>query len=170
MQPEYFLTWLKMGFKHPGVYMDAFMCLNYGYLAPTEQNAEANGDLPNQGHEDIMSQLSDMGVDGFQNEDNAQILKSLIFMNMVFPVFRYVSMPGVYTWFMIVLVAIFIKLRNKKGYVLLIPNVINLLVCLASPLCNAMRYQLPVVLSVPLMLAITVVLMKENKCKETLKE
>ncbi len=152
--PEYFATWFKMGLKHPQSYIDAFMCLNYGYLAPTEQNAEANGDMPNQENEVIMSQLSDIGVDGTQNYDNIQILKNLIFMDLVFPILRYLSMPGIYTWFMIVITAIFLKKKNKKGLVILIPNIINILVCLASPLCNGMRYELPVVLSVPLLLAV----------------
>ena len=160
--PHYFATWFKMGFKQPGVYMDAFMCLNYGYLAPTEQNAEANGDMPNQGREGLMAQLADMGVDGTQDDENTQILKNLIFINMVFPIVRYMTMPGVYMWFMIITVAICIKLKDKRGYVLIIPNVINLLVCLASPLCNAMRYQLPVVLSVPLMITVMAVLMKKS--------
>ena len=160
---KYFLTWFKMGLKHPGVYFDAFMCLNYGYLAPTEQNAEANGDMPNQEKEVIMSQLYDMGVDGTQDENNVQILKYLIFMNMVFPIVRYLSMPGIYLWMTIIVAALFIKLKRRDGYVILIPNVINLLVCLASPLCNGMRYELPVVLSMPIILAVASLFMHEKK-------
>ena len=161
--PRYFATWLRMGLKHPGVYIDAFMCLNYGYLAPTEQNAEANGDMPNQEHDVIMRQLNDMGIDGTQNAEIIGILKNLIFINMVFPIIRYLSMPGIYMWLMIVLTAIFLKCKNHKGYVILIPNIINLLVCLASPLCNGMRYELPVVLSMPLMLAVAAVLISEKE-------
>lgn len=164
--PRYFLVWLKMGLKHPGVYFDAFMCLNYGYLAPTEQNAEATINMLNEEGGTIMSQLEAMGVDGTQDYDNIQILNSLLFINMIFPIIRYLSMPGVYTWFMIAIVVLFIKMRNKKYYVLLIPNIINILVCLASPLCNGMRYELPVVLSVPLMLAVTIILMNRKKNQE----
>lgn len=165
---RYFVTWIRMGLKHPEVYFDAFMCLNYGYLAPTEQNAEANGDMPNQEHDVIMFQLSEMGIDGVQSEVNIQILKSLIFMNIVFPLLRYLSMPGVYMWFIIVAVAIFIKLHYRKSYIILVPNIINLLVCLASPLCNGMRYELPVVLSVPLILSVMVVLFNQKNSKEKL--
>lgn len=165
--PQYFATWLKMGLKHPDAYVDAFMCLNYGYLAPTEQNAEANGDMPNQEHDVIMSQLNDMGIDGTQNAESVQILKNLIFMNMVFPIIRYLSMPGVYMWLMIAITAVFLKCKNRKGYVILIPNIINLLVCLASPLCNGMRYELPVVLSMPLMMAVAVIFLSENNNKTT---
>ncbi|WP_022766550.1 DUF6020 family protein [Butyrivibrio sp. XPD2006] len=160
--PRYFATWFKMGLKHPGVYFDAFMCLNYGYLAPTEQNAEANGDMPNEDRDVVMSQLGDMGIDGTQDFENVQILKNLIFINMVFPILRYLSMPGIYTWLMIAITAMILKHKNRKGYVILIPNVINLLVCLASPLCNGMRYQLPVVLSVPLILAVTSLILTEE--------
>ena len=164
--PRYFATWFKMGLKHPGVYIDAFMCLNYGYFAPVEQNAEANGDMPNQEHDAIMSQLNDMGTDGTQNTESIGILKSLIYINMVFPIIRYLTMPGIYMWLMIVLTAIILKCKSHKGYVILIPNIINLLVCLASPLCNGMRYELPVVLSMPLIMAVTAVLISEKHNSE----
>ncbi len=164
--PRYFLVWLKMGIKHPGVYFDAFMCLNYGYLAPTEQNAEATINMPNEEGGTIMTQLSTMGIDGTQDFNNIQTLNSLLFINMIFPVIRYLSMPGFYTWIMIAIIAISVKLRNKKLFILLVPNIINILVCFASPLCNGMRYELPVVLSIPLILAITIVLMKHNNNKE----
>ncbi|SHI31789.1 hypothetical protein SAMN02745229_02889 [Butyrivibrio fibrisolvens DSM 3071] len=160
---KYFLTWFKMGLKHPGVYFDAFMCLNYGYLSPIEQNAEANGDMPNQDMENVMSQLIEMGVDGSQDLDNIQILKSIIYVNMVFPLIRYLSMPGAYMWLTIILIAFFIRIRSRKGYVILIPNIINLLVCLASPLCNGMRYQLPVILSMPIMIAVTIYLINNSE-------
>lgn len=164
--PRYFLIWLKMGLKHPKVYFDAFMCLNYGYLAPAEQNAEANGDMPNQEHDDIMSQLNDMGADGTQNAENIQILKYLIYMNMVFPLVRYLTMPGVYVWMMILIIAIVLKLKDPIGYIIIIPNVVNLLVCLASPLCNAMRYELPTVLSMPLCITVILWLMQLKKTKK----
>ena len=54
--PTYFSTWFKMGLKHPGTYFDAFICLNYGYLAPSEQNAEATVDMPVR--DEVSSQLA----------------------------------------------------------------------------------------------------------------
>ncbi len=150
--PLYFRTWAKMGLKHPKTYFDAFMSLNYGYLALTEQNIE-----PTLTSEDVViEQLGDLGVDGTQNEQSAQILQSIVFINVVFPFLRYFTMPGLFTWITIGLTAFFITIRSKKGFVLMIPNIINILVCLASPLCNGMRYQLPVVISVPIMAVLAV--------------
>ena len=158
--PTYFKTWFKMGLKQPGTYFDAFICLNYGYLAPSEQNAEATIDMPVR--DEVSSQLEQMGIDGHQNLENVQILSKLIYINMVFPIVRYFTMPGVYMWLTIMLLGMFIRKRIRTGYVLILPNVINLLVCLAAPLCNAMRYELPVVLSLPIILTGAVVLFAKD--------
>ncbi len=156
--PGYFKNWFTMGMRHLGCYFDAFMCLNYGYLAPNEQNME-----PSPSNDIVLEQLGDIGVDGHQNEVNLQILSSLSFINIVFPFLRYLTMPGFYTWVFIVLLAIQIKLRLNKALVLMIPSFMNLLVCLASPLCNGFRYELPLILSIPLMIAVTCRQINENK-------
>ena len=82
-----------------------------------------------------------------------QILQKLFYINMVFPFVRYLSMPGLYMWLTIVLLAIVIKHKGREEFVILLPNIVNLLVCLVAPLCNGMRYELPVVLSTPLVMA-----------------
>ncbi|MCR4991208.1 MAG: DUF6020 family protein [Lachnospiraceae bacterium] len=143
---SYVKTWIKMGLKHPGVYFDAFMNLNYGYLAPTEQNAE-----PDITHSD-MEQTQAQGIVRYQNETNSQLLSNIVFMNVVYPFWRYLTMPGIYTWITIIMIVLCIRYRAWDGLIILSPNIINILVCLAAPLCNGMRYQLPVVLSIPLLL------------------
>ncbi len=144
-------TWAKLGLKHPGCYFDAFMCLNFGYLAPCEQNMEASWDMPT--GDDVLAQMADLGIDGRQSEVRMQILQKLFYINMVFPFVRYLSMPGLYMWLTIVMLAIVIKHKGREEFVILLPNIVNLLVCLAAPLCNGMRYELPVVLSTPLVMA-----------------
>lgn len=148
--PRYFRSWATMGLRHPECYHHAFMCLNYGYLAPNEQNVE-----PSPSSDLVLEQLSNLGIDGSQNETGLGILSSLSFINVIFPFLRYFTMPGFYTWLVIILTAIQIKQRLYRTIILMIPNYINIAVCLASPLCNGLRYELPVVLSIPIMIAAT---------------
>lgn len=156
---RYFKSWATMGVRHPECYFDAFMCLNYGYLAPNEQNVE-----PSPSSDLVLEQLSDLGIDGSQNETALGVLSSLSFMNVIFPFLRYFTMPGFYTWLVIVLTAIQIKQRLYKALILMIPNYVNIAVCLASPLCNGLRYELPVVLTLPIMIAVTFNQIKLSNC------
>lgn len=146
---KYFLCWTKMFFKHPGTYFAAFMNMNYGYLAPVSQNVEP--DLSADYHE----QLYGMGFSHRPEDSCLQILQKLVFINITFPGLRYLTMPGFYTWIIIICMALLINYKKKKALIPFIPSVMTTVVCLASPLCNGMRYQLPVVLAAPMMIAYT---------------
>ncbi len=145
----YFKAWLKMGLKHPETYFDAFMNMNYGYLAPNEQNVEPDLSVS------YDQQLVDMGLRRMQKDTPVQIFSKIVFINVAFPFLRYMTMPGLYTWIVIVSVALLIKYERKEAIGLLVPEIMTILVCLASPLCNGLRYELPVVFVTPLMIAWT---------------
>lgn len=146
---NYFKHWFKMGLKHPGTYFDAFMNMNYGYLAPNEQNVEPDLSMV------YDQQLTDMGFSRMQGDIPIQVFSGIVFINVVFPFLRYLTMPGLYTWIMVVCFALLIKYKRKEAVILLIPGIMTILVCLASPLCNGLRYELPVVFATPLIIAWT---------------
>ena len=146
---EYFSTWFTMGLKHPDTYVDAFLNMNYGYLAPNEQNVEP--DLSAAYHE----QLINMGFSRQQGDIPIQIFSNIVFINVVFPFLRYLTMPGLYTWIIIISIFLLIKFKKKHSIILLVPAIMTILVCLASPLCNGMRYELPVLFSTPLIISWT---------------
>ncbi len=146
---NYFQTWLKMGLKHPDTYFDAFMNMNYGYLAPNEQNVEPDLSMT------YDQQLTDMGFHRVQGDIPIQIFSKIVFINVVFPFLRYLTMPGFYTWIIIICISLLIKYKKKAALILLIPEIMTILVCLASPLCNGLRYELPVVFVTPLIVTWT---------------
>lgn len=145
----YFKAWIKMGIKHPETYFDAFMNMNYGYLAPNEQNVEPDLSIS------YDQQLTDMGFRRIQGDIPIQIFLKIVFINVVFPFLRYLTMPGLYTWIVIISFALLIKYKRKAAIGLLMPEIMTILVCLASPLCNGLRYELPVVFVTPLIIAWT---------------
>jgi len=145
---NYFRYWLKLGLRHPGTYVSAFLNMNYGYMAPNNQNMEP--DLSNTFNEE----LTGLGFAHTQGDVQIQMLQRLVQINIIFPLLRYLTMPGLYTWIVIICCAVLIKSRRKTGIIIFIPAIMTILVCLASPLCNGMRYELPVCLSAPLLMGI----------------
>lgn len=143
---EYFGVWFRMFFKHPGTYFSAFINKCYGYLAPVSQNIEAWIQLE---HYDYMKEL---GVHHVFSLNVSNVLVMVWNMSMVMPLVKYLCTPGMYTWIVAILIMLLIKHRRYSALILLVPSVMNILVCLASPMAGAIRYELPTVASVPLLI------------------
>ena len=72
------------------------------------------------------------------------------------PLIKYLCTPGLYTWILVVLAFFLWKKKRYSALILLVPGFINVLVCLASPMSNAIRYELPTVAVIPLLVGWTV--------------
>lgn len=147
--PAYFDTWFQMLGKHPGVYIDAFFDQCYGYLAPVRVQLDAY----------ILSEYWDgveqLGVGRVFGDAPTRYFDSLRELFTTAPLTKYLCMAGLYTW---ILMGCFVQILRKKDYSALIafvPGIMNILVCIASPLCSSMRYELPVLAMMPLMLGLT---------------
>ena len=82
----------------------------------------------------------------------AYVLAQIWHLSMRLPLVKYLCMPGLYTWIVMILALLLLKRRRYAALILFVPGFMNILVCLASPLANAIRYELPTVASVPLLL------------------
>jgi len=154
---EYFGMWFHMFFKHPGSYVAAFLNISYGYLAPVEANIEAW--LQTNYYEymtgiGLQHVFGDQGVTAFSLWWN---------VSMKLPFLNYLSMPGFYTWIVAGLAFLLARKRKMEALILLVPSFVNLLVCLASPLANSLRYELPTVASVPLLIGWSYFFLKNRK-------
>ena len=75
-----------------------------------------------------------------------------------FPVLNILCMAGFYTW---VLMASFVQILRKKQYSALlafVPGIMNVLVCIASPLCASTRYELPTIACAPIFFGLTLII------------
>lgn len=146
--PDYFKVWFQMFLKHPGCYVEAFLNKGGGYLAPVFAGFTA----PIGDESDVY--IEEMGIVHVFKDRFTNLLAQIEYANMEMPVVKYFCMAGTYTW--IVLVCILLLLREKiyNGLILLIPEIINILVCVASPTWH-LRYALPVMAVVPLMIGWT---------------
>ncbi len=144
---EYFKVWFGMFWKHPGTYVSAFVNQAYGYLAPVEPNIEAW--IQEEYDYDYMREL---GLYHVFDIKLAYVLAQIWHLSMRLPLVKYLCMPGLYTWIVMILALLLLKRRRYAALILFVPGFMNILVCLASPLANAIRYELPTVASVPLLL------------------
>lgn len=147
---NYMKIWVQMFFKHPGCYVAAFVNKGYGYLAPVEQNIEAWIQL------EYPEYAQELGIQHVFPIQTSEFLLQIWFLSMRLPLVKYLCTPGLYTW--ILLAAAFFLWKKKKhsALILLVPSFMNVLVCLASPMANAIRYELPTVAVVPLLIGWTV--------------
>lgn len=144
--PAYIKTWLVMGLKHPGVYFDALVNFSYGYLGPTEQNIEPDISF------EYDPQTLNLGFYRIFGELPTEYFYYFVQAAVRLPFIRYLTMPGLYTWIVLAAAAALIRNRKFSGIILLIPEFLDILICIASPLCNAMRYELPVAAAAPLLI------------------
>jgi len=148
---EYFRVWFRMFWKHPGCYVSAFINKGYGYLAPVSQNIEAwiglDGDYYPYDHE--------LGIHHVFDPELSNILVQIWHLSMTLPLFKYLCTPGMYTWIVLVLALLLWKRQKFGALILFVPSMMNVLVCLASPLASAIRYELPTVAAVPLLIGWT---------------
>lgn len=146
----YMKIWVQMFFKHPGCYVAAFVNKGYGYLAPVEQNIEAWIQL------EYPEYAQEQGIHHTFPIQTSEFLLQIWFLSMRLPLIKYLCTPGLYTWILVVLAFFLWKKKRYSALILLVPGFINVLVCLASPMSNAIRYELPTVAVIPLLVGWTV--------------
>lgn len=154
---EYLKIWFQMFFKHPGTYFAAFFNKSYGYLAPVTYHIEAWI------QDEYYEYTQELGIYHALGQTCSYFLQGVWNLGMRLPLIKYLGSPGLYTWVVIVLSTMLLKRRNFSSLILFIPSYINILVCLASPLSDAIRYELPTVASVPLLIGWTYFSMKQSK-------
>ncbi len=155
--PEYLKVWFQMFLKHPGTYVSAFINKGYGYIALVEPNIEA---WIQQEYYDYMEEI---GLHRAFHINTSHVLVNVWNIGMKHPVIKYLCTPGFYTWVVVILAVMLAKRRKYSTLILFVPSFMNILVCLASPLANAMRYELPTVASVPLLIGLTYFVMHNSE-------
>ncbi|MBD5521800.1 MAG: hypothetical protein HDR03_11400 [Lachnospiraceae bacterium] len=153
--PEYFKVWFQMFLKHPGIYISAVLNGSYGYIAPVQTNIEA-GILTDFGER--YSYLTGIGIHRIFDELPTSVFTYIRNIGLNVPLVKYLSMPGMYSWITMTCAVIFLKEKKYGFLIILVPEFMNILVCIASPLSNAIRYELPVAAAVPLLIGWTYIL------------
>lgn len=158
---NYFDIWIKQYKKHPNVYWDSFIEGNYGYFYPKISDTYLyTEDLSQPFVRKMINFLNSKYDVEFMNYTHNGLGKLRIDLIRFGKNFKYVPIVNVAinNWVIIVLVAYCIS-NNKKNILILLPSIISILVCIASPLDNCFRYAMPIIFANPLVF----LLIKESK-------
>ncbi len=157
---NYFKVWFKELKDDPKTYVEATLNNTYGYFYPVKTNwyiyVKENKTINNYGFD---YHFNDLNV----------LRSALIAFGLVFPYIPFLGLIvniGFNTWILLFMMAYLIYRKKYKEIIYLIPSIIVLLVCFASPVNAYFRYALPNVFAMPTMLLIFLNIRKEESLNE----
>lgn len=157
---NYFMVWFKELKDDPKTYVEATLNNTYGYFYPVKTNWYI--------YVNENKTINNYGFDYHFN--NLNVLRSaLIAFGLVFSYIPFLGLIvniGFNTWILLFMIAYLIYRKKYKEIIYLIPSIIVLLVCFASPVNTYFRYALPNVFAMPTMLLIFLSIRKEEILNE----
>jgi hypothetical protein len=144
--------WFHFFMKRPDIYIDAFLENYYGYIYPLRREYK-------DGIAWFSIQYSPEVSIGFFNiyfldhrtegrlfiENSVNFVRSLPILELFFNV-------GTYLWILIVSVLIMIRKHQSSLIIVIVPLLLTSMICFLSPVNAYIRYMLPVMVSLPLIL------------------
>ena len=157
---NYFIVWFKELKDDPKTYVEATLNNTYGYFYPVKTNWYI--------YVNENKTINNYGFDYHFNDLNV-LRSALIAFGLVFPYIPFLGLIvniGFNTWILLFMMAYLIYRKKYKEIIYLIPSIIVLLVCFASPVNTYFRYALPNVFAMPTMLLIFLSIRKEESLNE----
>lgn len=145
---NYFKTWFECLLKHPDTYIEATMNNVYGYFYPIKTNWYI--------YNKYDTRIVKDGFDYHYNslDTSRTVLSSYGFIFPYIPILGLIVNIGFNTWLMFIMFSYLIYRKKYKEMVYLLPGLILILVCIASPANTYFRYALPYIFGMPLMIGI----------------
>ena len=171
----YFAGWFSMLKKHPGTYVEAAVAQTYGYysITPVIQNQKGGAGTTVQfGPDELAVQNVIDHSNGTLSKDlipkspkalkgSQEVLENWYFLWQKVPVLDLFSKCGFY-FFILLAVTIYHAKRKNRLILLAVPAFLLILMAIASPVNEHIRYILPAVAALPLVIGAA--------CAESIKE
>ena len=154
---EYFQVWFAQFKRHPLSYLNTFLECSYGYYYPeVKPYKEGNG---------FYEMDRNMFTESMHSARQIEAFAPFRFLLEQVSKFEY--LPGIgllyrcgfYTWCVIFAVGFLWIRKRYRELVIALPAIVNILVCLISPVNTCIRYALPAMCLVPVLYA---VIMKQD--------
>lgn len=162
---NYFKTWAAQLVKHPGVYIEAFLNLNYSWFS-----FDSNHDIIY--YNGVSDQLIPQYVEGLDNSQSLAGERSIVSQTIKLldkiPVISSIFELSTYTWIYVVLFLAMLMRKKHKELLACLPIFINMAICFIGPVAY-MRYSIPLVICLPFVFFITFS-KKRNKAAENNKD
>lgn len=150
---QYLKVWLRGFFTHPSTYIAATLNNTYGYYS-LEAELKGNND-PYFIESNRAVNTGDFNIYNASPfyKDGINILLNLRNIQMRLPVINLFFNMGFYTWLLIFFLARLIAKHRFSDIVVLVPSLTSVLICIASPVNTYLRYMLPVMACMPLVVS-----------------
>lgn len=154
IKDAYFKVWFAQFLRHPLSYFNTFLECSYGYYYPEARPyKEGTGFYEMDRH---------MFTEGLHEARQIEALAPARFLLEQVSKLEYA--PGIgllyrcgfYTWCIVFAVLYLAGRRNYKELLITLPAAVNILVCLISPVNTCIRYALPTMCMIPLILGILI--------------
>jgi|GEM_PF-612646 len=154
---KYFDAWLTMFRKHPMVYVEATLAGSYAYYYPfTWREALGTYQFYIKG-EPIAT--GDFDFHYVCSEGMRNIVSRYAELWKHVPVLCLFMFPASYTWVLLLSAGfLFYKRRGRKSSLLLVGALLNVAVCMASPVNGLPRYAAPLMACTPVIIAFTLLM------------
>lgn len=143
----YFGAWLSMGLRHPGVYVDAWLNMIYGYFYPSDSNTIVCLTLNSPDAGGIFLR-QDPSLDGVRTE----LYNRIMYMLRRLPGVGALFYVDAVTWAFLFLLAALMLRDGPGAAVPYLFGVGTLGICMLSPKSGEIRYLLPLLYMLPVML------------------
>ena len=156
---EFFKVWIKYLIKHPLTYIESFISSYYGYFYPINADNLLIYDYNFVYIEDMNNYINIRKSKKNNDIKNTMNIILTTYYNSPFSL----SNSAYYNWYLILTIISLLKKKRYKYIVPLLPLFITLLVCLASPVNGSIRYTLPIVFSLPIIISINYITRIQDK-------
>jgi hypothetical protein len=153
---DYFKAWVSMGSRHPGTYLAATAAGCYSYFYPGSNpgwvwmhlNRYGSGDT-----ESLEQSYRDSGFDleQIQGFHTFRTMLREFYEGFKETPFGLIGNIGFNAWVLLFMVTMLLKRRRYKELVAFLPLLVLLLICIASPMNGNIRYALPLIFTLPLL-------------------
>lgn len=150
---DYFEVWFSQFLKHPTTYVQAFLNQTYGYFYPNMTDPQevlvffgiSRADWWKDQYVDLSFAIT--------NNVGRDILKSCFYVIELFPVISMVTSAGFHVYLLLGACVYLLAKKKRRELFILVPQLCVLLICIVSPVNAAVRYTLPIMVTLPVNLA-----------------
>lgn len=157
---EYFKVWIKNFFRYPTDYIQATLNNTYQYFYPDQ--SKRVGYITLDGLDDGIFNIS-LKED---TQEERMIIYNIHKSIRDLPVIGMIYSVGFHIDFLLVSIGYLIYKKKYKKITILMPLLVTLLICIASPINGHWRYALPIIMSFPITISIITLNEKSEIPKE----
>ena len=161
---KYFGLWVKCGLRHPDIYLEATLDMVFGYFLPGYRYGSYGGNY-------FLMEKPQYGIEvEFAHPTKVNAVDQYSRLWSRTPGLLLLNAPGTHSWLLILCTAALIRKRKWYGLLSTLPIWLTLGICCVSPVNGLVRYMLPVMACMPLLLGYTWSLLTGSDEKEEVQE